>query len=85
MKEFIEYIVKQLVDNPETVIVESTIVDDHTIDLTVKVDDKDVGKVIGKHGNTINALRTLLIAVGAKEKKRVMLKIIEPPNKEEKQ
>lgn len=85
MKEFIEYIVKQLVDNPENVSVESTIVDDHTIDLTVKVDDKDVGKVIGKHGNTINALRTLLIAVGAKEKKRVMLKIIEPPNKEEKQ
>ncbi len=85
MKEFIEYIVKQLVDNPENVSIESTIVDDHTIDLTVKVDDKDVGKVIGKHGNTINALRTLLIAVGAKEKKRVMLKIIEPPNKEEKQ
>lgn len=85
MKEFIEYIVKQLVDNPENVSVESTIVDDHTIDLTVKVDDKDVGKVIGKHGNTINALRTILIAVGAKEKKRVMLKIIEPPNKEEKQ
>lgn len=82
MKEFIEYIVKQLVDNPENVSVESTIVDDHTIDLTVKVDDKDVGKVIGKHGNTINALRTILIAVGAKEKKRVMLKIIEPPNKE---
>ena len=85
MKEFIEYIVKQLVDSPESVSIESSMVDDHTTDFTVKVDDKDVGKVIGKHGNTINALRTLLIAVGAKEKKRVMLKIIEPPGREKKE
>jgi predicted RNA-binding protein YlqC (UPF0109 family) len=81
MKEFIEYIVKQLVDNPEAVVIESSTIDDHTLNFAVKVDDKDVGKVIGKHGNTINALRTLLIAVGAKEKKRVMLKIIEPPER----
>jgi predicted RNA-binding protein YlqC (UPF0109 family) len=84
MKEFIEYIVKQLVDIPESVNVESTEVDENTTDFTVKVDDNDVGKVIGKHGNTINALRTLLIAVGAKERKKVMLKIIEPPGREKK-
>ena len=82
MKEFIESIVKQLVDNPEQVSVDSSSVDEHTLDFTVKVDDSDVGKVIGKHGNTINALRTLLIAIGAKEKKKVMLKIIEPPGRE---
>lgn len=82
MKEFIEYIVKQLVDNSDNVVVESSTVDENTIDFTVKVDDSDVGKVIGKHGNTINALRTLLIAIGAKDKKKVMLKIIEPPGRE---
>jgi predicted RNA-binding protein YlqC (UPF0109 family) len=84
MKEFIEYIVKQLVDNPESVSVESSTSDENTLDFTVKVDDQDVGKVIGKHGNTINALRTLLIAIGAKDKKKVMLKIIEPPGREKK-
>ncbi len=84
MKEFIEYIVKQLVDNPESVSVESSSSDENTLDFTVKVDDQDVGKVIGKHGNTINALRTLLIAIGAKDKKKVMLKIIEPPGREKK-
>lgn len=84
MKEFIEYIVKQLVDNPESVTVESSTSDENTLDFTVKVDDQDVGKVIGKHGNTINALRTLLIAIGAKDKKKVMLKIIEPPGREKK-
>lgn len=84
MKEFIEYIVKQLVDNPESVNVESSASDENTLDFTVKVDDQDVGKVIGKHGNTINALRTLLIAIGAKDKKKVMLKIIEPPGREKK-
>lgn len=84
MKEFIEYIVKQLVDNPESVSVESSASDENTLDFTVKVDDQDVGKVIGKHGNTINALRTLLIAIGAKDKKKVMLKIIEPPGREKK-
>ncbi len=84
MKEFIEYIVKQLVDNPENVSVESSTSDENTLDFTVKVDDQDVGKVIGKHGNTINALRTLLIAIGAKDKKKVMLKIIEPPGREKK-
>ncbi|MFZ2322059.1 MAG: KH domain-containing protein [Ignavibacteriaceae bacterium] len=81
MKEFIEYIVKQLVDIPESVSIESTTIDENTLNFTVKVDDKDVGKVIGKHGNTINALRTLLIAVGAKGRKKVMLKIIEPPDR----
>jgi uncharacterized protein len=81
MKEFIEYIVKQLVDSPESVVIESSSVDEHPLNFTVKVDDKDVGKVIGKHGNTINALRTLLIAVGAKDRKKVMLKIMEPPDR----
>ncbi len=77
MKEFIEFIAKQLVDNPDKVSVEETTPDENTIELKLKVDKNDIGKVIGKHGNTVNAMRTLLIAAGAKEKRRATLEIIE--------
>ena len=77
MKEFIEFIAKQLVDNPDKVSVEETTPDEHTIELNLKVDKSDLGKVIGKHGKTVNAMRTLLTAVGAKGKHRATLQIIE--------
>ena len=81
MKEFIEFIAKQLVDNPDKVSVEETTPDEHTIELNLKVDKSDLGKVIGKHGNTVNAMRTLLTAVGAKGHYRATLQIIEEFNK----
>ncbi len=77
MKEFIEFIVKQLVDNPDKVSVEEITHDEHTIELTLKVDQSDIGKVIGKHGRNVNAIRTLLTAVGAKEHYRATLQILE--------
>jgi hypothetical protein len=77
MKEFIEYIAKQLVDKPDKVLVEETTPDENTIELTLKVDKTDIGKVIGKHGNNVNAMRALLNAVGGKERHRVTLKIID--------
>ncbi|MFC2103066.1 KH domain-containing protein [Bacteroidota bacterium] len=77
MKEFIEFIAKQLVDKPDKVIVEETTPDEYTIKLNIKVDESDIGKIIGKKGRNINAMRTLLIAVGAKEKHRAILEIIE--------
>lgn len=77
MKEFIEYIAKQLVDKPDKVIVEETTPDENTIELTLKVDKTDIGKVIGKHGNNVNAMRALLNAVGGKERHRVTLKIFD--------
>ena len=77
MKEFIEYIAKQLVDKPDNVIVEETSPDEHTIELSLKVDTSDIGKVIGKLGRNVNAMRTLLFAVGAKEHRRAMLHILE--------
>ncbi len=76
MKEFIEFIVKQLVDNPDKVSVEETTPDEQTIELNLKVDKSDIGKVIGKQGNTVNAMRTLLYAVGGKEHQRVTLQIL---------
>ena len=77
MKEFIEFIAKQLVDKPDNVIVEETTPDEKTIELTLKVDNSDIGKVIGKHGRNVNAMRTLLIAVGAKDHHRAILQILE--------
>ena len=78
MKELIEFIAKKLVDHPDKVIVEETTPDENTIELTLKVDKTDMGKVIGKQGNTVIAMRALLIAVGGKENHRVVLKIFDP-------
>jgi len=77
MKEFVEFIVKQIVDNPDKVVVEETTPDEHTIKFNLKVDKRDIGKVIGRQGNNINAIRTLLYAVGAKEKHRAILELVE--------
>ena len=77
MKEFIEFIVKQLVDQPEKVRVEENAPDKNTIEVIVEVDQDDIGKVIGKKGKNINAMRILLTAVGAKGKHRVTLQVVE--------
>ena len=76
MKEFIEYIAKQLVDKPDNVSVEETTPDEHTIELNLKVDSSDIGKVIGMQGRNLSAMRTLLTAVGAKEGHRATLHIL---------
>lgn len=77
MKEFIEYIAKYLVDDPEAVVVEETIDQEKKVNLTLRVKQQDVGKVIGKKGKTAIAMRTLLTAVAAKEGKRATLEIVD--------
>ncbi len=77
MKEFIEYIAKYLVDEPESVVVEETIDQYNKINLTLRVQKQDVGKVIGKKGKTAISMRILLTAVAAKEGKRAMLEILD--------
>jgi predicted RNA-binding protein YlqC (UPF0109 family) len=77
MKEFVEYIVKQLVDKPEKVIVEEATPNEKTIELKVKVDISDIGKIIGKQGRNVQAMRTLVAAVGAKGKHRATLEVLE--------
>ena len=77
MKEFIEFIAKHLVDNPDSVSLDETTPDDKTIELTLKVGQDDVGKVIGKQGKTAQAMRTLLTAIAAKDGKRAILKILD--------
>ncbi|MBV6420246.1 MAG: hypothetical protein DAHOPDDO_01485 [Ignavibacteriaceae bacterium] len=77
MKEFVEFIVKFLVDHPESVVVEETLTEENKISFTVRVKQEDIGKVIGKKGKTAIAMRTLLTAVAAKEGKRAILEILD--------
>jgi predicted RNA-binding protein YlqC (UPF0109 family) len=76
-KEFVEYVVKALVDNPSDVVVDRK-VDEMGVLITLSINPVDMGKVIGRQGNTAKALRTLLRVVGMKNNARVNLKINEP-------
>ncbi len=74
---FLEYTVKALVDNPSEVKISRT-VDEMGVLLTLAINPADMGKVIGRSGNTAKAIRTLLRVVGMKNNARVNLKISEP-------
>jgi predicted RNA-binding protein YlqC (UPF0109 family) len=74
MKEFVEFIAKRLVDHPDQVSLEQE-EKDNSIVVRLKVDQQDVGKVIGRKGRTAQSLRTLLAAVAAKDGKRAILEI----------
>ena len=76
-QEFLEFVVKTLVDNPDDVKV-SRVVDEMGVLLTLDVNPEDMGKIIGRSGNTAKAIRTLLRVVGMKNNARVNLKINEP-------
>ncbi len=75
--QFLDYIIKALVDNPNAVKIVRT-VDEMGVLLTLEVHPDDMGKVIGRSGNTAKAIRTLLRVVGMKNNSRVNLKINEP-------
>ena len=74
-QQFVEYIVKSLVGNPEDVSVERMI-DEKGVLLTLTVNPEDLGRVIGKRGGTAQSLRTLLRALGTKNDARYNLKIV---------
>ncbi|MBI2024437.1 KH domain-containing protein [Candidatus Giovannonibacteria bacterium] len=76
-QEFLEFVVKSLVDNPSDVKVGRT-VDEMGVLLNLKLNPQDMGKIIGRNGNTAKAIRTLLRVVGMKNHARVNLKIEEP-------
>ena len=76
-QEFLEYVVKALVDNPDAVKV-SRKVDEMGVLITLDVHQEDMGKIIGRQGNTAKAIRTLLRVIGMKNNARVNLKIEEP-------
>jgi len=76
-QQFLEYVVKALVDNPNDVKINRT-VDEMGVLLTLSVNKDDMGKVIGRSGQTAKAIRTVLRVVGMKNDARVNLKIEEP-------
>lgn len=76
-QQFLEYVVKALVDNPNDVKVRRT-VDEMGVLLTLAVHRDDMGKIIGRSGATAKAIRTILRVVGMKHDARVNLKIEEP-------
>ena len=76
-QDFLAYVVKALIDHPEEVKV-SRKVDEMGVLLSLDVHPEDMGKIIGRQGNTAKAIRTLLRVVGMKNNARVNLKINEP-------
>ncbi|MEG0037230.1 MAG: KH domain-containing protein [Victivallaceae bacterium] len=79
MEEFVAYIVKNLVSNPNAVEIRS-LTEDETIKLEIRVAPDDVGKVIGRRGNTIHALRTIVRRISSRVKKKVEIDLIQPEN-----
>lgn len=77
MKELLEYMVKELVDNPDEVNITEEDEDDRTVIFKLKVAENDLGKVIGKKGRTANALRVIMRAASAKREKSSIVKILD--------
>ena len=80
-QQFVEYIVKTLVNNPDKVVVDRKI-DEKGVLLTLTVDPEDIGRVIGKRGVTAQAIRVLLRALGTKQDARFNLKIVNSDGEE---
>ncbi len=77
MKELLEYLARELVDDPDEVEVEEFEEDDGTLVLELTVGEDDYGKVIGRGGRTANALRLVVKAAAVKEDRRVLVDIVD--------
>ncbi|MEK7543018.1 MAG: KH domain-containing protein [Patescibacteria group bacterium] len=76
-QEFLEFLIKSIVDHPDDVQIDRK-VDEMGVLLTLKVNQQDMGQVVGRQGSTAMAVRTLLRIVGVKNNARINLKIEEP-------
>lgn len=76
MKELLEFVIKNLVDNQEAVSITETS-KDKSIVYEIKVDESDIGKIIGKQGRIARAIRTLIKAIATKENKKVIIDILD--------
>ena len=83
-KDFVLFVVQTIVDHPNKVVVTRT-VDDMGVLITVQVDKEDMGKIIGKSGQTAKSIRILLRVIGAKTNTRINMKIVEPEGGEVKE
>ena len=75
MLELVKYIVEQLVDNKEAIDIKSTVAEDGVENITIRVAEGDIGKVIGKQGKIAMSIRTLAKAVGIREGKKYSIEI----------
>jgi predicted RNA-binding protein YlqC (UPF0109 family) len=75
MKALVEYLVKSLADQPNQAILTQHETEDSIL-LELQISPEDIGKIIGKNGNTINAIRTVLQAAASSQKKRVKLEVV---------
>jgi predicted RNA-binding protein YlqC (UPF0109 family) len=76
MDQLLEFLVRSLVDEPDSVTVETAEEDDATV-LELRVADDDAGYVIGRRGRTIGALRTVMRAAGASQDRRVLVDLVD--------
>lgn len=76
-QEFVESIVKAIVDHPEEVVTGRTL-DERGVLIQLTVNREDMGKVIGREGRTAKAIRSLLRVFGARNESRINLKIVDP-------
>lgn len=77
MKELLEYLARQLVDDPDAVEVEEFEEDDGTIVLELSVGEDDYGQIIGRSGRTVNALRSVIKAAAARDRRRVLVDVVD--------
>jgi predicted RNA-binding protein YlqC (UPF0109 family) len=77
VKDLLDYLARQLVEDPDAVAVEQFDEEDGTVVLELSVGDEDYGRVIGKGGRTANALRTVVKAAAVKEQCRVLVDIVD--------
>lgn len=75
LKDLAEYLIKSLADHPEEVELNEREEDD-TVLIELKISQEDLGKIIGKNGNTINAIRTVLQTAASSRKKRAKLEVL---------
>ena len=76
MKELVQLLAQGLVNDPDAVEVKETCVDTASV-LELRVAKEDLGRVIGKQGQTVNAIRTILNAIASRTNRKVVLEIIE--------
>ena len=78
LHDFVQHVVGQIIDHPEELTVE-VVEGEHAVVIETKVAPIDAGRVIGREGRTINALRTLVMAIAARAGKRAVLDVVETP------
>lgn len=76
MKEFLEYVLKLIVDNPKDLNIEENVTGDTAVNFIIHAKSEDIGKIIGKEGKIIQALRNLLKVLAVKENKQVHLEVV---------